>query len=289
MKGAMKDWADWLTLKRSARTVEGYTWEVGRLAAAFPGRSPCDFKATDLTRYLSDRRLTCGAAALKRSVAAFRSFFGWVQGKRSAARGLPWPQVRGRAHRTLSETQVSALLASFDSSSVLGVRDLAMCALLLESGLRAAEVCRLRVSDVDLGALTFRVVVKGGEERAGAFSSNTRDYLARWLAARRAAPGVESVFVSVGGLKPGHSLTTGGLRAVFRHWGKRAEIGALSPHDLRRTFAVLLLRAGCPTRVVQVAGRWAHVAQVETYSRALLAGEALKWSPVARLAGAGGG
>ena len=43
----------------------------------------------------------------------------------------------------------------------------------------------------------------------------------------------------------------------------------LSPHVLRRTFATLAIRNGAPTRVVQVAGGWANLSEVQRYSQAI--------------------
>jgi integrase len=77
-------------------------------------------------------------------------------------------------------------------------------------------------------------------------------------------------------------MTPGGLRANFRKYGIRSEIGALSPHDLRRTMATLLVDAGAPTRLVQELGAWSDVRMVERYTRNLKADQIEKYSPLVR-------
>lgn len=285
MRQTIQKWIDRLALEgKSERTLDGYKWELVHLANAYPGKGPSDYDLDDLMQYLMARRATTGAATQKRTTAAFRNFFAWQRGReRSPAQGLPWPRVDLRRHRSLKADQLEQLLSLFDSSSAIGSRDLALLALLADAGLRASEICRLEIGNLNLEQGTLVVICKGGQEKAGAYSSETASYLSRWLSVRRARPGVETVFVAIGGTQPGKSITRHGLKMICRAWADRAGLPALSPHDLRRTFAMLMLQAGCPTRVLQVAGRWASIDQVEAYSQELAALEAVKYSPVAGL------
>jgi integrase len=79
----------------------------------------------------------------------------------------------------------------------------------------------------------------------------------------------DAVFVGVGGSKPGQRLTTSGLRVIVRKWGDGAGLGQISPHVFRRTFATLATIGGAPSRMVQLAGRWSRIEEVERYTRAL--------------------
>jgi integrase len=100
---------------------------------------------------------------------------------------------------------------------------------------------------------------------------------------RVASASVRTVFVSLGGTRPGSPLSPRGLGKICKSLGSRAGLAELSPHDLRRSFAHLALRYGAPTRTVQIAGRWEQLRQVETYSRDLALDDFDPYSPVARL------
>ncbi len=290
MDQSINDWLNWLRVRRSASTVSGYAWELRKLAAAYPGRQPVQFKRADLTRYLAERRLYgAGDNSIKRSVAAFRSFFGYIIGeKKSPAAGVPFPRPKRRQQRALTAEQALAVLSACDTSTRTGQRDLALLCLMLDSGLRAAEACRLRLADVDLARRVFRVVVKGGDQRGGVFCAYTAGVLGTWLSRRGTlaiAAGCECFFVSV---RPGQAsagLTTSGLRVVFRRIGQRAGLTAFSPHDLRRTFATLAHRRGAPSRLVQIAGRWENLEQLRNYTESLTAEDFAPYSPVAGIMG----
>lgn len=291
MSGKIQEWLNWLQLNRSQSTLKSYAWELGALLKACPKESPADYVPADLTAYLANRRANrvggVSDAALKRSVMAFRSFFQFACGERSPAAGLPCPKPKRRLQRTLDEHQALAVLAACEPSTPTGARDLALMALMLDSGVRAAEVCRLRLDKVDLVNRVFHVVIKGGHEEMGTYTKPTANFLNIWLAHRQhlAQPGVATVFVSVGGLKRGQPLTTDGLRRVFAYIGGRAGLGHFSPHDLRRSFATLSIRNGAPTKVVQVAGRWESLDMVEGYAKAIRHRDFDQYSPVARLLG----
>lgn len=194
-------------------------------------------------------------------------------------RHMPGPQ------RTLDWDALQQLLASFDADTPKGARDLAMVSLMVDTGLRASEVCHAKIKYLNLSAHTVSVVVKGGEWGVAAYYDYTAKALDNWLHHRQkfALPSIDNIFISVGGGTAGHALSRDGLRAMFRRMGDKAELGLISPHDMRRTMATLAILSGAPSRVVQVAGRWSSINMVERYTRVLTADALAPYSPMDRL------
>jgi site-specific recombinase XerD len=287
MSDKIAEWVDWLSITASPLTAAGYQWQLRRLEQAFPGIDVLSLKQADLVHYLANRRAIdrVGNAAIKNGVNAFKSFYKYAQRSRSIARSLTSPPVKKKLQRTLTGEQAMAVMAACDTSKARGKRDLAIVCLLLDTGLRESEVCRLKLSDVNMAARALTVQIKGGADGGGVFSLNTAAILGSWLALRavHAAPGVDTFFVSIGGNHRGTPLTPAGLRCIFRSMGKAAGLAHFSPHDLRRTFAVLASRNGAPSRIVQVAGRWDDLKMVEWYTQALEAKDIDPYLPVSNL------
>lgn len=280
-------WINWLRIASAATTVAAYEWELRALERFFPDRSVTELKTADLARYIAHRRAVqkCGDATIRRTVNALKAFYKFAcKGnlRTSPARSLPVPKTKKKKQRSLTWAQVEQLMLACDTSSVRGKRDLALICLLLDSGLREAEVCRLTLDNVDLVERRLTVRIKGGDDGDGIFGLDTQQALMTWLAMRAlyAQPGVSNFFVSVGGLKPGMPITPSGLRVIFRRLGAAAGFEKLSPHDLRRSFATLSSKLGAPSRIVQVAGRWENIEMVEQYTRDLEADDFARYSPV---------
>lgn len=279
------EWIDWLRIASAATTVEAYQWELRALERFYPDRDVATLKAVDLSRYIAQRRIDdCGDATLRRTVNAFKAFYRFVyKGDRTSPAGkLPVPKVKKKKQRSLNWAQIDELMLACDTSTVLGRRDLALICLLLDTGLREAEVCRLTLADVDMEASRLTVQIKGGGDGDGIIGPDTRQFLSAWLAIRSqyAQSGVKNFFVSVGGEKPGSAITKSGLRVIFRRLAQRAGFERLSPHDLRRTFCTSLLLLGASTRATQLLGRWENMDMVIRYSPALEAKDFEQYSPV---------
>jgi integrase len=213
------------------------------------------------------------------ALCACRKYLRWEYGLSHPALSARIKRVRARRQRVLNATHALDLLACFDRSSRKGLRDLAIVALGLDTGLRVSEFCRLKLVDVDLATRTLQVIIKGGQWGSGVYSPETAQYIADWISVRAAAPGVGELFVSV---HSGQALTRCGLGCEVRKWGQRIGI-KLSPHDLRRSFATLSTIFGAPSRVVQAAGRWSNIDMVEHYTQDLDPVEIVPYLPVTRL------
>lgn len=213
---------------------------------------------------------------------AIRGFVRWMWGDSHPALALRIQREESGPQRSLKPDQVFRLLASFDTSKILGIRDLGLCSLVLDTGLRSSEVCSLDLVHVDISERRLDVRVKGGRWCVAVFSEFTALYLSNWLAVRdqKAKRGVTAFFVSTTGKTPGQRMTKDGLGKIVGYWGKRIGI-KLSPHDLRRTFVEVSIRQGAPDRLVQLAGRWQDVRMVQHYSRNLEAVDFEPYFPVA--------
>lgn len=238
-----------------------------------------DWRAADLIQFVS--RPEWGASQRYVALYACRRFLRW-RFEDHPALAARIKSVKPKKQRVLTVSKALELLASFDTSTPAGARDLAIAALALDTGLRCSELCRLRLPDVDLHARTLQVIVKGGQWGSGVFSHQTALYIAGWIALRVAAAGIETLFVSLHHARFGRPLTRGGLQGMVSRWGKAIGV-VLSPHDLRRSFATLSTVFGAPSRVVQEAGRWSDIAMVERYTRSLDASAIAPYLPVARL------
>lgn len=202
---------------------------------------------------------------------SIRVFLRWRFGNHHPALALRIRRGETAPQRTLDYAEVVRLIESFDTDTPKGKRDLAICCLLLDTGLRSAEICRVDVRHVSLETQRLSVIVKGGSWKEAIFSEQTKAAIEQWLVERNliVEPGFRYLFCGIGGSTPGKKLTPSGLRCIMRGWANRAGIPMLSPHDFRRTFATLSIRNGAPSRIVQIAGRWSSLEMVERYTRRL--------------------
>lgn len=280
---------------KSPGTVEKYGWHLGKMAAWMAQRGV--IRPGQLTRLLlrewgaslHDHR---AASTVKQATCAAKAFLKFCRDEKlidePLADCLKLPKVESGEQRVLDIQEVQKVTASFNPDKALDVRDLAIISLLVDSGLRASELCRLRESDLRFGVQLYdpeanqivtvnvlSVVRKGKKRKQPAyFGEETAERIRAWLKVRPdlARPEAEELFVSQGGIKPGNHLTRDGLRAIIRTIAKRAGVAHFSPHALRRSFACLLVFAGANSRTIQLYGNWSNLAEVETYTASLQAG-----------------
>jgi site-specific recombinase XerD len=293
---------DYLTALRqegkSAWTIRQYGWHLRRMADWLLERSIADPNMVTrrmLRRWGAEIQDCWQPATVKQATVAARSFFTWLAEEgiitKNPAQALKVPRVPMRMQRTLSAAEIQRLLEATSGDDAKAVRDRAMIALLADSGLRAGELCRLLLQDVNLVYHCVTIIGKGNKQAKAYFGIRVGEYLQAWMEIRpvwleeRELIDPGTFFFSLGGIKLGTPLTTSGLRAILRRCGQEAGVEGVSPHAFRRAFATLAIVNGAPTRVVQVFGRWGDVQMVERYTQALHSDAALfmRYSPVDHL------
>ena len=155
-----------------------------------------------------------------------------------------------------------------------GVRDAAILAMLIATGMRRAELCGLRMGDVDLQSGKLRVLGKGDKERTVYLRNGALRYLRVWLAIRGDGPGPIFCRVNKGGrIFPDQPLSTTAMHKIITKRAAEAGLRDITPHDFRRTYAGELLDAG--QDIATVAALLGH-ASVETTARYDRRGERAK-------------
>src|SRR6266436_452907 len=124
------------------------------------------------------------------------------------------------------------------------------------AGLRAGEVVRLRVGDIDSAQNIIRIVqAKGRKDRHVMLSPETLDLLRQWWKVRPARydTGVpQEQRWLFPGRKPGKPMTTRQLNRLFHETAAAAGIKkAVTLHALRHSFATHLLERGTDIRIIQ--------------------------------------
>jgi integrase/recombinase XerD len=213
-------------------------------------RPPDQVAVRDVLAYLQHLRdeRSNGASAVNRHVVILKSFYRAIVAMGhlapSANPMAGFPTIKGAPKKlpvVLSADEVETLLATPDTTTVLGLRDRAILALLYGTGIRASECASLRASDVDLGGTTVTVIGKGGHQRTIPLNERVVAAMDVYARARGAALPTAPFFRS----RRGRAMSRGAVYERVRTLATRAQIRkTVSPHRLRHTFATHLVQAG---------------------------------------------
>ena len=270
--------AIWLEEGLSKNTLAAYRRDLNLYAVWLMGHRQRDLAGTtvaDINDYFAAKHSTTKATTANRRLTVFKRYFRWGLRERListdptlkllAARQAP------RVPKTLTESQVEALLAAPDVSMALGVRDRTMLELMYASGLRVSELVSLKVFNVGLNENVLRVIGKGNKERLVPFGEVASVWLKRYLAQARpevlADKQTDDLFVTSRGVNAGSAMS----RVMFWMIVKKHALGAgitvpLSPHTLRHAFATHLLNHGADLRAVQMLLGHADISTTTIYT-----------------------
>jgi site-specific recombinase XerD len=244
----------WLRKHRGAaeHTIRLYCRDSSRFVITL-GDAPSCWDARRVRKYFLDRSDQCGAGSIEKLITSLRVFLRYLsaQGlcKADLDKAVPayasWRLAE--LPKYLSAEQVNALIAACDGNSPARRRDRAILLLLSRLGLRAGDVARLRLSDIEWQAGALRVSGKGGYQVRLPLPQEVGDAIIDYVRCRPAVQGNDYVFLR--SIAPFRPLACGdAVSCVVRRAMKRA--GVVSPakgaHVLRHTAATEMLRQGVP-------------------------------------------
>lgn len=154
---------------------------------------------------------------------------------------------------TLSEKEMKRLLAAVDLEKPLGVRDRAILELLYSTGIRAGELARLRISDLDETNAALRIREgKGKSERVVPIGEVALRYVTLYLAEERprylGENSGEVLFLS----RKGRAMSAANPAMIVKTYARSARIrSSANAHMIRRSCATHMLRRNAPIRYLQ--------------------------------------
>ena len=231
----------------STKTVSYYTQQVSKLVTWLKQRGITELEnvtADDLRRYLVHLRKSGIAPASQHSGArAMRAWLNWCEKQDKLTvnpmRKVTMPKRPQTRRPAVSLDDVRRILEACEDARD-PLRERAIVLVLTDTGIRASELCALRVGDLEGNRLFVRHG-KGDKSRPVFVGDVTQRALEDYLSTRPGVHTNEPLFLSH---ETGSALQYIGLHEILQRLGKRAGV-AVACHGLRRTFAVESLRAGC--------------------------------------------
>ncbi len=167
-------------------------------------------------------------------------------------RAVPFKKTAKSVIGYLEKAEMDALLHQPDQRTSLGARDYALLLFLYNSGARADEAAKLTISNLKLGASpSVRLHGKGNKFRTCPLWPKTATSLSRLVAERDKN---DAVFLS----RVNQPLTRFGIHRVVTQYASLASKAVptlaakrVSPHTIRHTTAVHLLRAGVDINTIR--------------------------------------
>jgi len=197
---------------------------------------------------------------IARKLASIRSFFKFLirEGELVANpfEMLRTPKQDKKLPHFLSITEVDVLLKTPDSSTVMGLRDMAIMETLYSTGIRVSELVGLDEGSIDFIAGMIKVQGKGKKERLVPIGSPATKAINKYIDSKSMSKKKEEKSVSRSEPlflnKYGGRLTA---RSVARSLDKYLKVSGInlltSPHTFRHSFATHLLDKGADLRSVQ--------------------------------------
>jgi site-specific recombinase XerD len=268
------------TVAQSSRRVYEDTYGSWKDWCHNQGIEPLDLHPDNVLLFLRDQHVT--ANTRKRQLSAMRSLLQVIAMNPNAVQAklfydllkisrIPTGNLsdKERSLKALNPDEVAKVLAVWSGQDNISVRNRALVALLLSTGLRRAEAVALEWRDIDLNrGILFVRHGKGDKQRSVAFVG---DYAIDLLAAWKQIQNRTYVFCPLdnrGGLQADEPMTADNLYRIVKRVERNTGI-SLAPHDIRRTLATELLAQGASVADVQAQLGHAHPSTTLRYAQSV--------------------
>lgn len=148
--------------------------------------------------------------------------------------------------RALQENEIRALMESCTGDkSAKGARDTALISVLIGCGLRRSEIVSIDIEHIITQEKAFKVMGKGNKERYAFMPDSVWNNVLSWIDNYR-GEGSGPLFQRI---RKNEDITNGRLTSqailyILEQRRIKSGIAKCAPHDLRRTFATILINDG---------------------------------------------
>ncbi|NES30069.1 tyrosine-type recombinase/integrase [Micromonospora terminaliae] len=268
----------------SDNTITSYRRALRSLAAWLPPDTTPDQITRDHIRgWIVATRNATSSGTARSWFAGVRHFCRFLLAEGEAATdptdGIRTPPPNAPVTPVLDEDALRALLATATATTFQDRRDAAILYLLIDGGLRLAEITALRVDDVDVRSRTVTITAGKGSGRSGArrrviaVGVKAARALDRYLRERRRHPYAELPALWLGG-RGRATLTDSGIKAMVQRRAAQAGIGHVHPHMFRHSWAAAFQAAGGSDGDLMTLGGWRSRTMLDRYGAATAADRA---------------
>jgi site-specific recombinase XerD len=135
--------------------------------------------------------------------------------------------------------------------------------LFVESGLRLSELANVKTGDINWTGRCIKVLGKGRKVAYALFGNQSYKYITVWI----------REYKSTGTL---WGISADGIATMLKRLEAKTGV-TCNPHTFRRTFAVLLRKAGIDTMTIKELGRWESLEMVQRYTRSFAFEDSMKF------------
>lgn len=248
--------------KKSQNTVEAYRRDILAFQEFLKIRGIDSFEEVDKSQvaaYLMDMKsMNKSSATVNRRLASIRGFYKYFISNEilylNPAEDVKAPKIQRRELEYLTIEEVDNLL-SMPDDSIKGKRDKAILEVMYATGIRAMEIIKIKLKDVNLmmGFITCdgshgkaRIVpmYPSAKKSLSDYIVNSRSFLMKNIEYNE-----EDSILFANYL--GKPLTRQGLWKILKGYGEKAGLASkITPHILRNSFAVHMMQNGADIKTM---------------------------------------
>lgn len=260
----------------AANTMKSYRRALRQLAAWLPEDvAPADVTRDHIRGWLVNVRKTASSGTARSWFPAVRHFFRWAVAEREVTtdptEGIRTPPPNDTRTPILSTDDIKALLKVCAGDDFTAKRDRAIVMLLVDGGMRLAEVAGLNLEDVDLRERIVFVQGKGSNRsgprrRAVPLGVKAMQAVDRYLRERRRHPYADRAQLWLGA-RGRATLSPEGVSAMLERRAAVAGLTGLHAHKFRHTWADAFRRDGGEEGDLMTLGGWRSRQMLDRYGR----------------------
>lgn len=262
----------------SPRTVETYEKGIRQFMKYAQANGITQPERDDVIAWRDELKQSHKPTTVQGYLTAVKLFFQWMEQEgiyKNVADKIKGAKIqRGHKKDYLTSKQSKKVLEGIDTETMKGLRDYAIIATMITTGLRTIEVARADVRDLrTVGDSTALFIQgKGRDERTEyvKIAPQVEDALRAYLKARGAKQD-EPLFTSTSNNNSGNRMTTRSISAIAKEslTGAGFNSDRLTAHSLRHTAGTLALLNGADLPQVQQLLRHSNINTTMIYMHAL--------------------
>ncbi len=225
-----------------ATTIRWYRSLLGTFTERYIAIDVKDVSAHDLRFYITALAERYEEESIKGHRRALHKFWGWVAREYdipNPMRNIAYPKPPRPNPQPARMEDVRAMFTNA-GERIIGIRNRAIMALLLDTGCRRNEISQMNIGDLHMQTTTIMVMRgKGNKIRAVKFTEFTHEILGEWLEVREP---IDPLFYDLDTLE---RLLGNGIGQMLKRIAYRAGVqGRISAHRWRDLFATQYILNG---------------------------------------------